>query len=164
MDDPYHLERFVAAQDADGTYDRAVGELRRGRKRGHWMWFVFPQVAGLGQSQRSRTYALASLEEARAYLQHPVLGPRLRECAALVADSPARPDAELFGGTDAQKLRSSVTLFRRAAPREPVFQRVLDRYFQGRPDPATEARVSPPDPPREGAARGRTRDGGRPGQ
>jgi uncharacterized protein (DUF1810 family) len=164
MDDPYHLERFVAAQDADGTYDRAVGELRRGRKTGHWMWFVFPQVAGLGQSRLSRTYAIASLEEARAYLQHPVLGPRLRACAALVAASPARTAAELFGGIDTQKLRSSMTLFRRADPREPVFQRVLGRYFQGRPDPATEARVSQPDPPREGAARGRTRDGGRPGR
>ena len=143
MDDPYNLERFVAAQDAGGTYDRAVGELRRGRKSSHWMWFVFPQVAGLGQSEISRTYAISSLEEARAYLRHPVLGPRLRDCAAIVADSPARTAAEIFGGIDALKLGSSMTLFLRADPQEPVFRRVLDRYFQGRVDPATEERVSP---------------------
>ena len=89
MDDPYALQRFVAAQDAGGTYDRVLDELRRGRKTSHWMWFVFPQVAGLGQSRMSVTYAIASLAEAVAYLQHPVLGPRLRECAALVAAAPA---------------------------------------------------------------------------
>src|SRR5687768_13289217 len=131
MDDPYDLERFVAAQNADKTYDHAVDELRRGRKTSHWMWFVFPQVAGLGQSHMSRTYAISSLEEARAYLQHPLLGPRLRECAAIVAGSAAGTATELFGGIDTQKLRSSMTLFLRADPAEPVFQRVLDRYFGG---------------------------------
>ena len=142
MDDPYHLERFVTAHNAGNTYDHAVEELRRGRKTSHWMWFVFPQVTGLGQSPMSRTYAIASLEEARAYLQHPLLGPRLRECAAIIANSSAGSAAEILGGIDAQKLRSSMTLFLRADPQEPVFQRVLDRYFDGRPDPATDERVS----------------------
>jgi uncharacterized protein (DUF1810 family) len=141
MDDPYRLERFVAAQNAGDTYAHAVDELRRGRKTSHWMWFVFPQVAGLGQSQTSRTFAIASLEEASAYLRHPVLGPRLRECATIVAASPARTATEIFGGIDTQKLCSSMTLFRRADPQEPIFQRVLDRYFQGRLDPATLERV-----------------------
>src|SRR5437763_10915470 len=128
MDDPYDLERFVAAQHAGHTFERAVEELRRGRKTSHWMWFIFPQVAGLGESAMSRRYAISSLEEARAYLQHPVLGPRLRECAAIVAGSAARTARELFGDIDAMKLRSSMTLFLRAEPAEPAFQRVLDRY------------------------------------
>ena len=105
------------------------------------MWFVFPQVAGLGQSQMSRTYAISSVEEARAYLEHAVLGPRLRECAEIVASSPARTAADIFGGIDTQKLRSSMTLFLRADPGEPVFQRVLDRYFEGQPDTATDQRI-----------------------
>ena len=138
MDDPYDLERFVAAQNAGGTYVRAMEELRRGRKTSHWMWFVFPQVAGLGESATSRRYAIASLDEARAYLRHPVLGPRLRECAAIVAASAARTARELFGEIDTLKLRSSLTLFLRADPAEPVFQRVLDRYFGGEPDSATD--------------------------
>src|SRR5438132_11927682 len=100
MDDPYDLERFVAAQNAGHTYDHAVEELRRGRKTSHWMWFVFPQVAGLGESSLSRRYAISSLEEARAYLRHLVLGPRLRECAAIVASSPARTATEIFGSID----------------------------------------------------------------
>ena len=141
MDDPYRLQRLVAAQDAGGTYDRALGELRRGRKTSHWMWFAFPQLAGLGRSETSRRYAIASLAEAVAYLQHPVLGPRLRECAAAVADSSAPSAAALLGGIDALKLRSSMTLFRRADPGEPVFRRVLDRYFGGHPDPATDERL-----------------------
>ena len=138
MDDPYDLERFVAAQNAGGTYDRAVEELRRGRKTSHWMWFVFPQVAGLGESATSRRYAISSLEEAQAYLRHPVLGLRLRECAAVVAGSAARTARELFGDIDEMKLRSSMTLFLRADPAEAVFQRVLDRYFGGQPDSATD--------------------------
>jgi uncharacterized protein (DUF1810 family) len=141
MDDPYNLERFVAAQNAGDTYGHAVAELRRGRKTSHWMWFVFPQVAGLGFSPTSRKYAVSSLEEARAYLQHPVLGPRLRECTAIVAGSAARTATEIFGDVDAMKLRSSMTLFLRAEPAEPVFQRVLDRYFDGRPDSATDQRL-----------------------
>jgi uncharacterized protein (DUF1810 family) len=141
MDDRYNLERFVTAQDAGGTYGRAVEELRRGHKTSHWMWFVFPQIAGLGQSEVSRTFALSSLDEARAYLRHPVLGRRMRECAAIVAASQARTAEEIFGGIDTQKLRSSMTLFLRAEPSEPHFQQVLDRYFDGLPDPATDQRI-----------------------
>ncbi|HEX3461007.1 MAG TPA: DUF1810 domain-containing protein [Acidimicrobiales bacterium] len=141
MVDPYNLERFVAAQDAGGIYDRAVGELREGRKRSHWMWFVFPQIAGLGQSAMSREFAISSIEEARAYLRHPVLGPRLIECAGIVAAGPGRSAADVFGGIDAQKLQSSMTLFRRAMPETPEFEAVLDRYFEGQPDPATEGRL-----------------------
>ena len=138
MDDPFDLARFVAAQDAHGTYDGAAGELRRGRKTSHWMWFVFPQIAGLGFSPTSQRYAISSLDEARAYLAHPVLGPRLIECTGIVADTQGRTAEQIFGEIDAMKLRSSVTLFLRAAPGEPVFARVLARYFGGEPDPATE--------------------------
>jgi uncharacterized protein (DUF1810 family) len=141
MDDPYNLERFVAAQNAGGTYNRAIEELRRGRKTSHWMWFVFPQIAGLGHSQMSRTYAISSLDEARAYLQHPVLGPRLLECGASVADAQVGTAEQIFGGIDAQKLHSSMTLFMRADPREPLFEQVLDKYFGGVPDAATDQRL-----------------------
>ena len=140
MDDPYNLTRFVTAQDASGTYQRALEELRRGRKTSHWMWFIFPQIAGLGFSHMSRTYAISSLEEARAYLQHPVLGHRLRECAAAIVASGAPTAEALMGGIDAVKLRSSMTLFFRADPTESVFQQVLDHYFAGQPDPATGQR------------------------
>ena len=140
-EDPYHLQRFVAAQDAGGTYRRATAELRDGRKDSHWMWFVFPQIAGLGYSQVSRTYAISSLAEASAYLAHPVLGPRLIECAAILAGLPDRTAEQIFGEVDALKLRSSVTLFMRAAPGEPVFRQVLDRYFGGETDSATERRL-----------------------
>jgi uncharacterized protein (DUF1810 family) len=140
-DDPFDLQRFVAAQDAGGTYDRAVAELRAGRKTSHWMWFVFPQIAGLGFSPTSRTYAITSLEEARAYLAHPILGPRLTESAAILAGLPGRSAEQIFGDLDAQKLRSSITLFMHAAPGEPVFRQVLDQYFGGIPDPATEQRI-----------------------
>ena len=138
-DDPFDLERFVAAQDDGGTFDRAIAELRRGRKTTHWMWFVFPQLAGLGHSSLARRYAIGSLEEAVAYLRHPVLGPRLRESAGLVAATPERDAEQTFGGIDAQKLRSSMTLFLRAAPDEPVFRTVLDAQFAGRPDDLTDA-------------------------
>ena len=141
MQDRYDLERFVTAQNAGGTYERAVAELRAGRKTSHWMWFVFPQIAGLGQSQMSRTYAISSLDEARAYLRHPVLGPRLIECARIVANARAGSAEQIFGGIDTQKLRSCMTLFLRAEPGEPVFKQVLDRYFDGRPDPATGQRL-----------------------
>jgi uncharacterized protein (DUF1810 family) len=137
-DDPYRLERFVEAQDAGSTFQQAAFELRRGQKTSHWMWFIFPQFAGLGHSQPSRFYAISSLEEAEEYLRHPVLGPRLLECAGIVAATEHRSAQQIFGAIDAQKLRSSMTLFMRAAPDEPVFQRVLDRYFQGRPDAATD--------------------------
>ena len=139
--DPYDLRRFVAAQDAGGTYRRATAELRNGRKDSHWMWFIFPQVAGLGYSPASRTYAISSLAEARAYLAHPVLGPRLLECAALAADVPGRTAEQVFGEVDALKLRSSMTLFMHADPGQQVFRQVLDQYFGGVPDSATERRI-----------------------
>ena len=136
--DPYELERFRAAQDAGGVYESAVAELRRGRKTSHWMWFVFPQIAGLGHSATSRRFAISSLDEARAYLGDPVLGARLRDCAALLAGQPDRTATQIFGGIDAQKLRSSLTLFLRADPAEPVFAEVLAQYFDGQPDRATD--------------------------
>jgi uncharacterized protein (DUF1810 family) len=146
-EDPYHLERFVAAQDAGGTYERAAAELRAGRKTGHWMWFIFPQIAGLGYSQASRMYAITSLAEARAYLAHPVLGARLIECATILTGL-AGPTGltgltaeRILGEVDALKLRSSITLFMHAAPGEPVFRQVLDQYFGGEPDSATEDRI-----------------------
>ena len=141
MEDPYNLQRFVTVQNAGGAYDRALEELRRGLKTSHWMWYVFPQIAGLGHSQMSRTYAIASLEEARAYLRHPVLGPRLLDCARSVASTQARTAEQIFGGIDAQKLHSSMTLFARAEPTEPVFKQVLDRYFDGVPDSETDRRT-----------------------
>jgi uncharacterized protein (DUF1810 family) len=143
LHDPYDLERFVAAQDAGGTYDRVVAELQRGRKASHWMWFVFPQIAGLGRSATSREFAISGLDEAKAYLQHAVLGPRLLACSELVLETKGRSAEDIFGDIDAQKLHSSMTLFLRAAPDEPRFAQVLDRYFDGRPDPATDQRVPP---------------------
>ena len=132
------LERFVRAQDEGGTYLTALAELRRGRKVSHWMWFVFPQLAGLGRSSTAQYYALGSLAEAQAYVAHPVLGPRLVEAAeALVGLADTSAEAVL-GSVDALKLRSSMTLFARAAPDEPVFAAVLDRYFDGQPDAATD--------------------------
>jgi len=142
VDDPFDLERFVAAQAQGGTYDAAVAELRGGRKRSHWMWFVFPQIAGLGQSPISRRYAISSLAEAQAYLAHEILGPRLVECARIVAALDARSADEVFGGIDAMKLRSSMTLFARADPTNPVFGEVLDAYFGGEPDGATERLIA----------------------
>jgi uncharacterized protein (DUF1810 family) len=138
--DPYDLQRFLTAQDAGGTYDHAITE-QQGRKTSHWMWFMFPQIAGLGQSATSRLYAISSLAEARAYLAHPVLGPRLAQCAALVCGVPDRSAEQIFGGIDAQKLRSSMTLFLHADPAAPVFRQVLDQYFGGIGDPATEQRI-----------------------
>ena len=138
MDDPYDLGRFVTAQDAGGTYDQAPAELRRGRKTSHWIWFVFPQIAGLGQSPTSRRFAISSLAEARAYLAHPVLGPRLLECAGIVAQAQGRTAEQIFGDLDAQKLHSSVTLFLRADPGVPVFAQVLGQHFDGLPDVATD--------------------------
>ena len=141
MDDPYDLDRFVTAQD--GTYDRALAELARGAKTGHWMWFVFPQIAGLGYSAMSHRYAISGLPEARSYLAHPVLGPRLIECARVVAATEGRTATEIFGSVDAQKLHSSMTLFHRAAPEQVAFGDILDRFFDGQPDPATEERLRP---------------------
>ncbi len=137
MSDTYDLNRFIEAQDAHGTYEEALAELRRGRKTGHWIWFVFPQIAGLGSSPTSVRYAIASLDEALAYVTHPVLGPRLIESVhALLAPDGGDPVAVL-GGIDARKLQSSMTLFDRAAPQEPWFTAVLDRYYAGHADEAT---------------------------
>jgi uncharacterized protein (DUF1810 family) len=131
------LERFVIAQQPP-AYDRVLGELRLGRKTGHWIWFIFPQIAGLGSSETSRYYAITSMGEARAYLAHPVLGPRLRECARVVASTEGRTAEQMFGPVDAMKVRSCMTLFLHAAPEEGAFRRVLDRFFGGVADPATE--------------------------
>ena len=136
------LERFLQAQGDGGTYDQAVAELRRGRKTSHWMWFVFPQIAGLGRSAMAQAYAIGSLAEARAYLAHPLLGPRLHECVAAVLEHVDRSAEAIFGGIDALKLRSSMTLFARAAPAEPAFTRVLDVFYGGRPDARTDELLS----------------------
>jgi len=141
VSDPFDLRRFVDAQDAGGTYDQALAELRAGRKRGHWMWFVFPQIAGLGRSPTAQRFAVSRLDEARAYLTHPVLGPRLVEAARALLDQPSRDAVAVLGPIDAQKLRSSMTLFARAAPEEPVFGRVLDEFFGGELDEATLKRL-----------------------
>jgi Uncharacterized conserved protein len=135
-DAPNRLDHFVAAQNP--VYASVVEELRHGRKASHWMWFVFPQIAGLGHSEMARRYAIASLQEARDYLAHPVLGPRLVECAGIVLATRGRMAVEIFGSIDAMKLCSCMTLFHRAAPDERVFQDVLDRYFGGVPDPVTD--------------------------
>lgn len=150
------LQRFVDAQNGEKSFNRALRELRAGRKTTHWMWFVFPQLAGLGRSEMSRRYAISSLEEARAYLAHPLLGPRLVECAQALLGHQGKTAEEILGEIDAIKLRSSMTLFARAAeiasPSKPplkngfhsfdqaqVFADVLDRYFDGEADAATEA-------------------------
>ena len=135
MRDAFGLERFVVAQDEHNTYEQALEELRAGRKASHWMWFVFPQRAGLGHSAMSRRFAISSLEEARAYLDHPILGTRLRTCATIVAQTQGRTAQDIFGAIDALKLRSSVTLFLQVQPDEPALRDVLDRYFEGRGDP-----------------------------
>jgi uncharacterized protein (DUF1810 family) len=141
MSDPFGLDRFVDAQDAGGTFDQALAELRAGRKTSHWMWFVFPQVAGLGRSPTAQHFAISGLDEAAAYLAHPVLGPRLVESAQALLDQPARDPVAVLGPIDAQKLRSSMTLFARAAPDEEVFGRVLDDFFAGDLDEATISRL-----------------------
>jgi uncharacterized protein (DUF1810 family) len=141
MEDPYDLQRFVTAQDASGSYQHAVDELRRGRKSSHWMWFVFPQIAGLGQSPTSKLYAISSLAEARAYLDHPLLGARLTQCADILSAHQGRTAEQIFGGIDAMKLRSCMTLFMHAAPEQPVFRHIVEQFFGGIPDPATEQRL-----------------------
>jgi uncharacterized protein (DUF1810 family) len=138
MEDPHDLTRFVSAQDDGGVYARVLAELRQGRKTSHWMWFVFPQIAGLGHSAMSRQYAISSLEEARAYMRHGTLGPRLLECARLVTGAPPHSAEQVFGAIDATKLRSSMTLFLRAIPDEPLFALVLKRHFASAADEATD--------------------------
>jgi uncharacterized protein (DUF1810 family) len=136
MADPFDLERFRTAQA--GVYDRALAELRAGCKRGHWIWFVFPQMRGLGRSEMSRRYAIGSLAEARAYLADATRGPRLRACCeALVALGDGAEIGAVMGGIDALKLRSSMTLFALADPSEPLFERVLERWYGGELDDAT---------------------------
>jgi len=134
----YDLGRFVKAQEAGGTYAQVVLELSRGRKTSHWMWFVFPQIAGLGRSTTARYYAIAALAEAEAYVAHDILGPRLLECAGLVAGHSDLTAEYIFGGIDALKLHSSMTLFMRSAPGEPIFAQVLQTLFSGVPDGATD--------------------------
>lgn len=138
MQHTFDLERFVEAQDNGGTYQQALSEVQLGTKQGHWMWFIFPQIAGLGSSPTSRKYAISSLAEAQAYLEHDILGPRLLECSTTIAAHTDHSAADLLGSMDARKLRSSMTLFLRAAPGETVFKTVLARFFDGEPDPATD--------------------------
>ena len=140
MDDRSDLQRFVAAQHP--VYPMVLSELSAGRKRSHWMWFIFPQISGLGHSATAQAFAVSSLAEAVAYLAHPTLGPRLRECAALVAGIEGRSIDEIFGHPDDLKFHSSMTLFARAAPGERIFATCLDKYFEGHADPQTLERLS----------------------
>lgn len=134
------LQRFVDAQR--DVYATALAELRAGRKRSHWMWFIFPQIAGLGHSEMARRYAIRDADEAAAYLAHPVLGPRLRECASAVAMHDDRDVGAIFGYPDDLKFHSCMTLFADVAPDEAIFQACLDRFFDGAPDPATIERLA----------------------
>ncbi len=133
--DPYELNRFISAQES--VYDRVLAELRGGLKRSHWMWFIFPQIDGLGHSPTTRFYAIKSLEEALQYLSHPVLGARLVECAEAILGVQGRSASDIFGYPDDLKLQSSMTLFALAAGPGSVFERVLDRYYQGKRDSRT---------------------------
>jgi uncharacterized protein (DUF1810 family) len=139
MSDPHDLQRFVDAQAH--TYAQALQELRDGEKRTHWMWFVFPQLAGLGRSGMAQRFAISGLEEARAYLWHPTLGRRLVESARALTDLDTADPAAVFGPVDAQKLQSSMTLFALADPGQPVFRQVLDHYFDGALDEGTTSRL-----------------------
>jgi uncharacterized protein (DUF1810 family) len=137
--DPFNLQRFVDAQAP--VFESVLAELRAGRKRTHWMWFIFPQIAGLGSSPMAQAYAISGRREAEAYLHQPLLGGRLRQCTQLVNEVANRTIDEIFGYPDNLKFRSSVTLFASVAPREDVFRAALDKYFAGQPDPATVARL-----------------------
>lgn len=141
MPDPHDLQRFVDAQETGGTYARALAELRDGRKRTHWMWFVLPQVAGLGLSPMAQRYAVASLAEARAYLAHPVLGPRLRECVAAMNGHEGLSAREILGRPDDMKFRSCLTLFAAATDDNADFRAALAKYYGGEPDPETLRRL-----------------------
>jgi uncharacterized protein (DUF1810 family) len=140
-DVPFDLQRFLDAQAP--VYEQVLRELRAGHKRSHWIWFIFPQLAGLGSSAMARRYAIASLAEATAYWGHPVLRARLLECVGLVNAVEGRSIAEILGPPDDLKFRSSMTLFRRAAPDAAIFQEALDKYFAGAGDPMTLAKLSP---------------------
>jgi uncharacterized protein (DUF1810 family) len=135
--DAFNLKRFVEAQDP--VYDAVLGELERGHKRTHWMWFVFPQLAALGSSTTAKHFGIHSLEEARAYLRHPILGERLRRCCEIVASVQGRTAHEVFGYPDELKFKSCLTLFELAAPQEPVFARCLQKYYGGERDERTLA-------------------------
>ncbi len=134
-DDPFNLHRFVSAQAKD--YDAVLAELRSGRKRTHWMWYIFPQIDGLGHSTTSKHYAIKSKAEARQYLQHPILGTRLLECVKILLDLEGRSASEIFGSPDDLKLKSSLTLFANVTNTQPEFARALDKYFQGKRDSRT---------------------------
>src|SRR5690349_23504384 len=134
MDDPYRLGRFVSAQDSGYGYDSVLAELRAGEKVSHWMWYVFPQVSGLGSSSMAQQYAIGSLDEARAYLAHPTLKKRLHDAIDALLGVEGRSITRILGPVDAMKLRSSMTLFGAADPDEPAYERVLDRYFHGQAD------------------------------
>lgn len=135
MDTQIKLAEFVTAQDA--VYGQVLRELAGGQKRSHWMWFIFPQLAGLGTSHMARKFAIQSLEEARAYLQHEILGPRLKECARLMLAAPNHDVSAILGNPDNLKFRSCMTLFAAAEPSEPLFQAALDKFFDGQPDSRT---------------------------
>jgi len=135
MDDPYDLNRFVQAQI--GAYEQALAEIRSGRKRSHWMWYVFPQFEGLGSSPTTRRYAIKSIAEARAYLGHPMLGPRLMACAEALLALTGQSAHDIFGTPDDMKLRSCATLFAHVSPEDSVFDQLLIRYFQGKGDSKT---------------------------
>jgi uncharacterized protein (DUF1810 family) len=139
MDDPYNLGRFVDAQER--VFGQVCSELRSGSKRSHWMWFIFPQIKGLGHSAISVEYSISSLEEAKAYLNNPILGPRLRECTRLVNQIEGRSIEDIFGYPDDMKFHSSITLFAHAAPENQVFRDALQRYFKGEFDPLTLDRL-----------------------
>jgi len=139
IEDPYNLARFVAAQT--GTHATALAEIRRGRKSTHWMWFIFPQIAGLGRSHMAQLYAIASLDEARAYLAHPTLGPFFRECVATLQDLPTTTAIHVFGDIDAIKLWSSLTLFSEAS-QQPLFDAALTRWFDGKKDRLTLEQIA----------------------
>ncbi len=135
MEDPFNLERFVRAQAA--VFPEVLDELGAGQKRSHWIWFIFPQMKGLGHSPQSDYYGIGSLAEAAAFSRHPLLGPRLAECAQRVNQAEGRGIDEILSPPDDLKFRSSMTLFARAAPEDPVFERALEKYFAGQPDPLT---------------------------
>jgi uncharacterized protein (DUF1810 family) len=140
MDDPFDLQRFVEAQQ--GSYERALQELRDGQKRTHWVWYVFPQLVGLGRSEMAQRYGISGLDEARAYLEHPLLGARLAECAAALLPHRDRSARQVMGSPDDVKLQSSMTLFAAAAPERRLFQQVLDAFYDGKPDENTLARLA----------------------
>ncbi|WP_161867132.1 DUF1810 domain-containing protein [Pseudomonas yangonensis] len=139
MSDPFDLARFVEAQQRD--YQQALDELRAGAKRSHWIWYVFPQLRGLGRSEMAEHYGISGLDEARAYLAHPLLGPRLEDCARALLSHRGRPVRQIMGSPDDLKLRSSMTLFQAAAPKQPLFAEVLQAFYDGEQDAATLRRL-----------------------